>query len=69
MAVRREPVTGEPGGVRCERCDNPINEREGIWVRDQTGRLRISTLDHLDPVETEDARVWHTGCLHTGPHG
>jgi hypothetical protein len=57
-----------PGGALCERCGNPINEHEGIWVRDATGRLRVSTLAHLELRRLEPTRLWHTGCLHTAPY-
>jgi hypothetical protein len=68
-AARDDVVTSEPRRARCERCDNPINEREGIWVQDETGRLRITTVAHLEPHEQESAsHFWHAGCLHTGPY-
>ena len=53
------------GGVRCERCGNAITAREGIWVQLLDGRLRITTLDHLDQLEADCTRVWHAGCLHS----
>jgi hypothetical protein len=58
-------MTSHAAGARCERCGNPINEQEGVWVQDETGRLRVATLAHLELHQRERALLWHTGCLHT----
>jgi len=67
-AARGEHGRSAATGAQCERCGNPINEHEGVWVRDATGRLRVSTLAHLELRQPERVGLWHTGCLHTAPY-
>jgi hypothetical protein len=52
----------------CERCGNPVTERESIWVQGPSGRLRITTLAETATWARTDARFWHAGCLHKGPY-
>jgi hypothetical protein len=53
--------------ARCERCGNPVTEREAVWITDTSGRLRIATLATIERHEQSNTRFWHTGCLHTIP--
>ena len=51
---------------RCQRCGNPVTEREAAWVHDLDGRLRLTTVSELDTHAKDGTRIWHAGCLHSG---
>lgn len=60
----QSPAGGE--AVACERCGNSIAERQGAWIQDGDGRLRISAVG--SEAFLTHARFWHVGCLYPGPY-
>ncbi len=67
MSDRHE--TESAGAGHCERCGNPVTERESVWVQDRGGRLRVTTIGELDAPALATAHIWHAGCLHGGLAG
>jgi hypothetical protein len=57
---------GSKAAILSRASPRPVNDRRqpSQMIQDASGRLRISTLDALEPRAKEDARVWHAGCLH-----
>ena len=64
MAIGFDMEASEETDLVCERCGNPVSTRESVWLQDASGRLRITTLDAIEPRAKENVRVWHAGCLH-----
>jgi hypothetical protein len=67
MSDGRETERADAG--QCERCGNPVTERESVWVQDRGGRLRLTTISELGAPALATAHIWHAGCLHAGLAG
>jgi hypothetical protein len=61
-------IMGSERTTCCERCGNPVTEREMTWIRDATGHLRMSTRSGIAPDRQAQARFWHAGCLYAAPY-